>query len=98
MKKILISCFLFVSLFTFSSVDIKYDNFDFYINQNIDNQLNSIEADTVSLIQENSQTQETIINTKIRLFIISKDNYKIMLKDRNINKYWSYFNQIYVLN
>ena len=51
-----------------------------------------------SLIQENSQTQEAIINPKIRLFIISKDNYKIMLKDRNINKYWSYFNQIYLLN
>jgi len=51
-----------------------------------------------SLIQENDQTQKTIMKPEIRLFIISENNYKTLLKDKDINKYWSYFNQIYLLN
>ncbi len=76
---------MFVSLFTFSSVDIKYDNFDFYINQNIDNQLNSIEADTVSLIQENSTESKKKVKSKPVEFLgtpifDAKDFWRFFLK------------------
>lgn len=50
------------------------------------------------LIQENEQTNKTTLSPKIKLFIISQNNYKTLLKDKNINKYLSYFNEIYLLN
>jgi len=55
MKKVLISCFLFVSLFTFSSIDIKYDNFDFLINQEIINQVDSINVDSTLVINNSDE-------------------------------------------
>ena len=50
------------------------------------------------LIQESEQTKKAIMAPGIRLFIISQNNYRVLLKEKNINKYLPYFNEIYLLN
>ena len=51
-----------------------------------------------TLIQQDPLTNNTIIQAGIRLFVISEKNYKTLLKEKNINDYLSYFNEIYLLN
>jgi len=50
------------------------------------------------LIKENQSTQKTIIKPQIQSFVISKNNHKTLLKEKNINDYFTYFNGIYLLN
>ncbi|MBG40013.1 MAG: hypothetical protein CMP74_02175 [Flavobacteriales bacterium] len=50
------------------------------------------------LIQENNLTKQIFLNPKISPFIISKNNYVILVNEKDINEYQRYFNQIYLLN
>ena len=50
------------------------------------------------LIQENQNTKEVILKPQIQALIISKNNYKQLLQEKNINDYFTYFNDIYLLN
>ena len=50
------------------------------------------------LIQESPHTKSQIKNPQVQPFIISRNNYKVLLKDKDIADYLGYFNKIYLLN
>ena len=50
------------------------------------------------LIKEHNTTKSLLKNKDIQPLIISKENYTQLLRRKNINEYFQYFNEIYLLN
>jgi len=50
------------------------------------------------LIQKDPKTQNMFLNSSLVPFVISKNNFTQLLKERNISEYRGYFNSIYLLN
>ena len=50
------------------------------------------------LIQDHSTTKSIFQNNGVLPMVITKNNLNTLLRDKNINSYQSYFNEIYLLN
>ena len=49
-------------------------------------------------IQENNATNSLFNNNAMRSFVISKNNFYLFLKEKNIDDYDAYFQAVYLLN